>query len=269
MTVTDPIQAFKDKQREGWASFAPIETMTTPCAARLVRFAGVRAGQEVLDVACGTGVVALTARREGARVTGLDLTPELLARAKVNSVSGYEDVVWKEGDAEVLPFGDAKFDVVLSQFGHMFAPRADRTLSEMLRVLRPGGTIAFSTWPPELFTGQLFQIAGRHAPPLPPGASPSPQWGDIGIVRQRLGEAVRDIEFDRDVMRFAAISPAHYRASIEEGSAPVRAAVRAYANEPAKLAAYRKEIDTLIHRYFEPAENVVRMDYLMTRAIKR
>src|SRR6185295_4602945 len=106
MTTVDlsAIDAFKARQREGWAHFAPLETITTPTAARLVRFAGIKAGQRVLDVGCGTGVAALTAAVKGAKVTGLDLTPELLARAKENQAATGMEVDWHEGDAEQLPF---------------------------------------------------------------------------------------------------------------------------------------------------------------------
>ena len=107
--------------------------------------AKVKAGQRVLDVACGTGVVAVTAARAGAIVTALDLTPELLVRARENSKIAEVNVDWHEGDVEKLPFENAAFDVVLSQYGHMFAPRPEIAVAEMLRVLKPGGTIAFST----------------------------------------------------------------------------------------------------------------------------
>lgn len=267
--MTDVIQEFKAKQREGWAHFAPIETFTTPTAARLVRFAGVKSGQNVLDVGCGTGVVAITARRTGARVTGLDLTPELLARAKENgSVAGFDDVTWKEGDAEDLPFGDASFDVVLSQFGHMFAPRPEVAVKEMLRVLKPGGVVAFSTWPPELATGGMFALVGKYSPPLPAGISPPPQWGDVGVVRQRLGSGVKDVTFDRDAMLFATLSPAHYRASMEQTSGPIIKLVQALRSDPVRLKQFRSEVEALAGKYFEPERNVVRKDYLMTRAVK-
>src|SRR6202142_959500 len=145
----DTLKQFKEMQRQGWAHFAPLEALTIPQAAKLVRHAGVRAGQKVLDVGCGTGVVAVTAARMGAQVSGLDLTPELLERARANSQIAEVQVDWREGDAEQLPYGDGAFDVVLSQFGHIFAPRSAVARGEMLRVLKPGGTIAFSTWPPE------------------------------------------------------------------------------------------------------------------------
>src|ERR1043165_3462809 len=174
MSVTDlqALDAFKAAQRQGWAHFAPLESATTPTAARLVRFAGVKSGQRVLDVGCGTGVAAVTAARRGAKVSGLDLTPELLERARENSEIAGVDIDWRQGDAEALPFKDGEFDVVLSQFGHMFAPRPDVTVGEMLRVLKPGGTIAFSTWPPELYVGRVLALTGRDMPPPPPGGSP-------------------------------------------------------------------------------------------------
>ena len=184
----DPIEAFKAKQREAWSSFAPLAANTTITAARLVRFARVQPNQRVLDVGCGTGVVAITAAlHAAARVTGADLTPELLEVARENARIGGCEIDWHEADVEKLPFADGEFDVVLSQFGHIFAPRPDVAVGEMLRVLKSGGTIAFSTWPPELFNGRMFALIGRNMPPPPPGVSPPTQWGDPNIVRERLG----------------------------------------------------------------------------------
>src|SRR6266403_2655276 len=203
----DAIAKFKEAQKQGWAHFAPLESMTTPTAARLAKFADVQSGQRVLDVACGTGVVAITAARIGANVTGLDLTPELLERARENSGVAEVDVDWREGDVEALPFQDGAFDVVLSQFGHMFAPRPEVAIREMLRVLKSDGTIAFSTWPPELYVGRMFAVTASYMPPSPPGVSPPPQWGDPNIVRERLGKAVRDITFHSERMLVAALSP--------------------------------------------------------------
>src|SRR3989475_11676167 len=164
--TSDPCEACKASQREAWKWFAPLSQATTPSAARLVHFAGVRPGQIVLDVGCGTGVVAITARRAGAVVTGLDLTPELLAVARENAaIAEVDDIVWKEGDIENLPFRDGEFDVVLSQFAHIFAPRPEVATKELLRVLKPGGRIAFSTWPPELYIGRMFALVAGYLPP--------------------------------------------------------------------------------------------------------
>src|SRR5438128_6278156 len=217
----DAIAKFKEAQKQGWAHFAPLESMTTPTAARLAKFAGVQSGQRVLDVACGTGVVAITAARIGANVIGLDLTPELLERARENSGVAEVDVDWREGDVEALPFQDGAFDVVLSQFGHMFAPRPEVAIREMLRVLKPGGTIAFSTWPPELLIGRLFALTGRYLPPPPPGVVPPHLWGDPNVVHERLGDAVKDLRFDRATMRVPAPSLQNNRTVMEKTAGPI------------------------------------------------
>jgi len=263
----DPFEWFKVAQKQGWVHFTPFEAITTPCAARLVKRAGVRAGQRVLDVACGTGVVSVTAARVGARVTGLDLTPELLERARENARIAGVDVDWHEGDVEKLPFGDAAFDVVLSEFGHIFAPRPEVALGEMLRVLKPGGTIAFSTWPPELFVGRMFTLTASYMPPPPPGVAPPPQWGDPNIVRQRLGSAVKDLLFDRATMLVPALSPSHHRrASEKSAGSMVRLIAELEGSDPAKLEKFRREYDALASEYFE--DNLLRQDYLITRATK-
>ncbi|MFN0061266.1 MAG: class I SAM-dependent methyltransferase [Myxococcaceae bacterium] len=261
----DPFSDFKTMQRQAWSTFAPMEAFTTPPAAKLVAFARVKPGQTVLDVGCGTGVVAITAARQGARVVGLDLTPELLESARDNAKLAGAEVEWVEGDAESLPFEAARFDVVLSQFGHMFAPRPEVAVSEMLRVLKPGGTLAFSTWPPELFTGRMFALTSQYAGGPPPGVAPPPQWGDPNVVRQRLGDAVTDLTFDRGLMQSPALSPAHNRAKVERFAGPVKRFVES-SPPPAHLAAFRRELEALISEYMDG--NVVRQEFLMTRARK-
>ena len=263
----DPFESFKAAQKLGWATFAPFEAITTPCAARLVKRAGVRAGQRVLDVACGTGVVSVTAARNGARVTGLDLTPALLERARENARIAGVEVDWHNGDVEKLPFGDQEFDVVLSEFGHIFAPRPEVALGEMLRVLKPGGTIAFSTWPPEMFVGRMFVLSASYLPPPPPGVAPPPLWGDPNVGRQRLGAAVKDISFDRATMLVPALSPSHHRVASEKvACATVRIVAALKDSDPARLEQFRREYDALAGEYFE--DNLVRQDYLITRAVK-
>ncbi|HYY14609.1 MAG TPA: class I SAM-dependent methyltransferase [Chthoniobacterales bacterium] len=263
----DAITKFKQAQREGWAYFTPLEAVTTPSAALLVKFARVRAGQHVLDVGCGTGVAAITAARLGANVCGIDLTPELLTRAEENARIAEVQVDWREGDAEQLPHEDAAFDVVLSQFGHMFAPRPQVATREMLRVLKPGGTIAFATWPPTLCIGRTFTLVASYMPPAPPGVSPPPEWGDANIVRQRLHEKVTNITFHIERMLVPALSPQHYRTQIEMFAGPMRKLVETFSgSDPARLAHFRREYDAIIRDYIEG--NVVKQDYLLTRATK-
>jgi SAM-dependent methyltransferase len=263
----DPFESFKAAQKQGWAFFAPLETFTTPVAAQLVQHARVQAGQRVLDVGCGTGVVAVTAARRGAQVAGLDLTPALLERARENAAIAGLSIEWHEGDVENLPFGDGAFDVVVSQFGHMFAPRPEVAIAEMLRVLKPGGTISFATWPPELFMGRMFTVTARYAPAPPPGAAPPPQWGDPNVIVARLGEKVKDVVFDRNTMRVPALSPQHFRTNFEKTAGPlIKLVEHLSATDPPKLAEFRAEYEALIAEHLE--DNTVRQGYLLTRAVK-
>ena len=268
MTPDDPFADLKKRQREMWASFGPTAMFTTPVAAHLVAFAQIKAGEAVLDVGTGTGVVAITAARAGARVAALDLTPELLAAARENAqVAQCSGIEWTEGDAEQLPYPDASFDVVLSQFGHMFAPRPDVVIAQMRRVLKPGGRVAFATWPPEHFIGRMFAFVGRHSPPPPPGAAPPPQWGAPAIVAERLGERFNPPFFARGVMLFPALSIGHYREFMERSVGPMQKLVEGLAGDPERLAAVRAEFDSLVTPYY--FDNVMHQDYLLTRAQAR
>jgi len=168
---------------------------------------------------------------------------------------------------EELPFSDAQFDVVLSQFAHMFAPRPEVATSEMIRVLKPGGTIAFSTWPPELLVGSTMALSGRYMPPPPPGVAPPILWGDPSIVRQRLGSAVEDIIFDRQCMLVAALSPQHFRLTLESTAGPIIKMIEHLAaTDPGRLETFRQEFDAIVAEYFR--DNLVRQDYLLARATK-
>jgi SAM-dependent methyltransferase len=262
----DPTAQFKENQKAAWSSFALFENMTGTVAPRLVSFAGIKPGSSVLDVACGTGVVGLTAARLGARVSGVDLTPELIARAKENSALMGVAADWRQGDAEALPFQDASFDFVVSQFGHMFAPRPDVVVHEMLRVLKRGGVIAFSTWPPEMLVGRMFVLNGKYAPPPPPGVSPPSQWGDISTIRERLGAGVTDIRFARDVMMLQVLSPQHYRLFMETNGPAKKLIEGLDKSDPAKAAGFRRDLEQLAAEYFE--DNALRQDFLLTRAVK-
>jgi SAM-dependent methyltransferase len=262
----DPIAKMKVAARDGWSTFAPFESVTGTAAPALVKFAGIGSGQRVLDVGCGTGVVAITAARTGAAVDGLDLTPALLERARENAALSNVEIDFREGDVEYMPFADAEFDCVVSQFGHMFGPRPDITLNEMLRVLKPGGTIAFSTWPPELYTGRMFRLIGRYAPPPPEGTSPPAAWGEPAIVRERFGDKVRDLVFGAGTMWLPALSPAHVRIFTEVNAGPVARLIDLLADDEDRLAQFRTELELLAADYF--ADNRLRQDFLMSRAVK-
>ena len=262
---TDPFAQFKAMQRESWSHFAPTATFTTIPAAKLVRFAEVSAGQSVLDVACGTGVVAVTAARAGARVKGLDLSPVLLESARANASLAQVEIDFLEGDLEALPYPDSTFDVVLSQFGHMFAPRPAVAIQEMLRVLRPGGRVAFTTWPPEHLVGRGITVVGRYLPP-PPGIAPSTAWGEPAVVRERLGDRVRDLVFDRGTMHVPVLSVQHYRQWLETSIAPILRLVAELRDRPEELQRFRSEMEAASSPFL--SGNSARQTFLMSRATK-
>lgn len=162
------------KAQEVWAAgdYSAIAPHLASAADRVVRLAAIATDEAVLDVACGTGNAALCAAERGARVTGLDVTPELLDLARARA----PELTWVEGDAQDLPFPDATFDVVLSVFGCMFAPDHRRTASEIRRVLRSDGRAVIASWTPNGDSARLLRLVGRHLPP-PPG-DPPVLWGD-------------------------------------------------------------------------------------------
>jgi SAM-dependent methyltransferase len=154
-------------------------------------------GDDVLDVATGTGNIALRAAAAGANVVGLDLTPELFATAWRRMEEWDVAVDWVEGDAEELPYDDESFDVVLSVFGIQFAPRHDVVAHELSRVSRPGGQIGLVNWTPEGQIGELFKIMGSYLPRPPAYASPPPLWGNESYVRGVFAGSGIEFEFTR------------------------------------------------------------------------
>jgi SAM-dependent methyltransferase len=163
----------------------------------LLSTVGVEPGHELLDVATGTGNVAVQAAAAGAQVVGLDLTPELFGPARERAARENVAVEWVQGDAEALPFEDDRFDRVLSVFGVQFAPRHAIAAAELVRVARPGGRIGLVNWTPAGQIGQLFKILGRYMPPAPAYASPPPLWGDEEHVRALFDGHAVELAFTR------------------------------------------------------------------------
>lgn len=162
---------------------------------------GLAAGQEVLDAACGSGNLTIPAARTGARVTGLDLIPSLLARAGEWAAREGLAVTLHEGNAEALPYADASFDTVLSMFGVMFAARPDAVMAELARVTRPGGTVALANW---TRTGFIGQMLGLHVKQVPaPAGVPSPiLWGDEAVIAERFDAATWQVTTARRICTF-------------------------------------------------------------------
>jgi SAM-dependent methyltransferase len=186
--------------RATWAAgdYASVAEVIDEAPPRdLLARADVAPGHDVLDVATGTGNIAIRTAAAGARTIGLDLTPELFETARRRAAEHGVDVEWIEGDAEDLPFEDESFDRVLSAFGVMFAPRHEVAANELARVCRPGGRIGLVSWTPEGQIGELFKIMGRYMPPLPDYASPPPLWGSEEHVRGLFADAPVELEFAR------------------------------------------------------------------------
>lgn len=262
--ITDVKQGARTTWAEG--EYLALSRFLPPASAHLVRAAGVSSEDDVLDIACGTGVTSITAASTGANVTGLDLTPDLLAVAEDEAaLAGMVGIRWHEGDAEALPFTDDAFDVVLSSFGHMFTPDPAAAASELVRVAKPGGRIAFTTWPPESAVGQIFKAVGALLPPAPGAAAP-PEWGVPETVRDRLGDSVTDIHFERGTVTWPMLSAGHLWQLFRDTYGPFIVALSRLSAEPDKQRELATNVQDIFGRFFH--DNEVTFDYLLTRAIK-
>lgn len=200
MTVLQ-LDEFKLRQRAVWDSgeYSELSPFIAEVGELVAARASIASGMTVLDVACGTGNAARAAARAGASVIGLDLVPKLLDAGRAKAAAEGLAIEWREGDAEALPFEDGQFDRVLSTFGHMFAPRHQRTAAEMARVCRPGGVIVTATWTPEGTVGEVFKVSASYMPPPPDYASPPIFWGREDHVRQQFADVATGFEFERHV----------------------------------------------------------------------
>ncbi|MEP7023148.1 MAG: class I SAM-dependent methyltransferase [Actinomycetota bacterium] len=184
----------KARQQKTWASgdFAVVATRIVLASELLADAADLRAGWNVLDVACGNGNATLAAARSGTHAVGIDYVPELLEGGRGRAMAEGLDVEFRLGDAEDLPVPDASFDAVLTVFGAMFAPDHQRAANEIVRVTRPGGTIGLASWTPEGFIGEMFRVITKHVPAPPAVASPL-LWGTQEHLSGLFGDAVAAI----------------------------------------------------------------------------
>ncbi|HTC91265.1 MAG TPA: class I SAM-dependent methyltransferase [Bryobacteraceae bacterium] len=197
------IDQIKQRMRGSWTAgdFGQIARYSSKAAEAFVDRLQLKPGARVLDVACGTGNLAIPAARKRAQVWGVDIAPNLLAQARDRASAENLQATFEEGDAEQLPYPDAHFDVVMSMFGAMFGPRPERVAAELARVCRSGGTIAMANWVPDGFVAKQFALGNRFAPP--PEEIPSPVlWGDDYFVRERLGKYTSGIRATRQPVHF-------------------------------------------------------------------
>jgi SAM-dependent methyltransferase len=189
------LDGLKARAKTTWMAgdYARIAAFTEIAASEFIGRRGLRTGMRVLDVACGSGNLAIPAAKAGANVIGIDIAPNLLAQAEERAIKEGASIKFEEGDAEHLPYGTGTFDLVVTMFGAMFAPRPEVVASELCRVCRRGGEIAMANWTPSGFIGELLKATGKHVAP-PPGV-PSPLlWGDEAVVCARLGGSVTKIK---------------------------------------------------------------------------
>ncbi len=258
----------KAKHRAIWASGdypAMVETFLLPLGPRLVEAAGIGPGRRVLDVGAGTGNASLPAAAAGARVTASDLTPELLDVGRRRAEAAGLHLDWVEADVENLPFEDGSYDVVMSSIGAMFAPHHQRTADELVRVTRPGGTLALLCWTPEGMVGELFRTMKPFAPAPPPGVQPPPLWGSEEHQRGLFGGRVDLATVRRDVLEVTAFERArdfgeHFKANY----GPTIAA-RANAAREGRAAEFDAAIDRLCDEWNRGSADRARfeMEYLV------
>lgn len=265
-------RALEDKHRALWA-LGDYTTVATELVASLgpvlLQATGVRSGERVLDVAAGTGNVAIPAALTGADVVASDLSPQLLERGKALADAAGAELSWCEANAEALPFSDGEFDVVLSCIGVMFAPHHQRAADELVRVCRPGGRIGLISWTPEGFIGQMFATMRPYLPAPPAGVSPPPLWGREDYVRGLLGERVVEVSMQRDtlpVSRFA--DGAAFRDFFKAYYGPTISAYRSIAAEPDRTAALDTDLAGLGDRQLGGSA-VMHWEYQLLTARRR
>ncbi len=265
MTI-DPEQV-RAGQRKMWSTgdWPSIAKTIQPVADALIERAGVREGQDVLDVGTGSGNVAVPAAGRGARVTGADITPELMDMGRERAASAGVEVNWVEGDAGALPFADESFDVVLSVFGCMFAPDHQAAASELVRVCRPGGTIGVCAWTPEGLNGRLLKLAASAMPPPPPEVKSPILWGEEGHVRELFDGTGVDLAIEEDAVSWDWSSADGWVSFTEQNLGPTVMAKAAL--EPAgEWAPMRERVVGLFREFETPDGFRPRAEYLRTVA---
>ncbi len=258
--VTSDMDALKTRLRATWMAgdFGQIAKYNAPTAEEFISRLNITLGMRVLDVACGTGNLSIPAARIGATVTGVDIATNLLGQARARAKEEGLQIQFDEGDAEQLPYEDASFDLVVSMYGAVFAPRPERVAAELVRVCRSGGRIAMANWTPEGFVGQMFKATSKHLPP--PQGIPAPVlWGDETMVRERLRDGISDLKLTRRVNLFEfPFDEADVVEFYRRYFGPTQRAFEALDDE--KQAALRKDLEQLWREHNRATDGTIRVD---------
>ncbi|CAN5504361.1 MAG: class I SAM-dependent methyltransferase [Actinomycetota bacterium] len=264
------MSAVKERMRKVWTSgeYARIGNPLVLIGELLCEAADLRSGDNVLDVATGSGNTAISAARRFCDVTGMDLAPESIEHARRRAEAEGMGITFDVGDAEDLSYPDASFDVVLSTIGVMFCPNQEKAAGEMLRVCRPGGKIGVASWAPDGFTGQMLKTVGKHVPP-PPGIKPPSLWGTEERFTELLGEGVSSLDATRRSYVFRYPSAGHFVEWFRDYYGPT---VRAFAAlDPDGREALAKDLGDLLESWNTSGDDtlVVSSDYLEAVAVRR
>jgi ubiquinone/menaquinone biosynthesis C-methylase UbiE len=265
-SATPHLAAVKERQQQAWASgdFAVVAGRIVLVAEHLVDTADLRAGWRVLDVATGSGNAAIAAARLGCVAVGVDYVPALLERGRERAAAEGLAVKLVEGDAEALPFEDASFDAVTSVFGSMFAPDQAQAAGELLRVCRPGGTIALASWTPDSFIGELFRTVAGHVPP--PAGVPSPMlWGTEDHLRTLFGERIGSLEVEERTFTFRFRSAEEFVAFFRQWYGPTLKAFSAL--ERQAQDALEQDLVALARRFDRLGGDAVAIPAAYTEAV--
>ena len=268
-TTTD-IDALKTRLKATWmdGNYDYFSRFMETSAVEFLDRLDVKTGASLLDVACGSGQLGLIAARRGLKVTGVDIATNSILAARGRAASEGLDARFDEGDAEALPYGDASFDVVASIYGAMFAPRPERVASELLRVCRPGGTIAMANWTAEGFIGTMFKTFSRFI--APPGMPAPVLWGNENVVRERLGAGVSDLRLTRVSYRFDyPFAPAEVVEFFRQYYGPTTRAFSSLGEtDGAALRAELVDLWASHNQASEPGRTIVDSEYLEVIAVR-
>ena len=263
-------QSIKDSQKLVWSlgDYRELARQFEPTAVALAEACGIGPGMEVLDVAAGTGNLAVAAARRGARVVASDLTPRMVELGRERSAAEGLAIEWREADAEDLPFEDGRFDVVASTFGAMFAPHPQVAAAELFRVVRSGGTVGMANMTPQGYLGRLIATAFSYGPP-PPAGIPSPlAWGEPEVVRERLGELAGSVELQPQMAPIRFDSKQAALEFQERYNGPLIALRNTL--PPGRYSALMTQLDELVDQFNQATDGSVAIDveYLLVVATK-